>query len=178
MKLSDELKHLIETTPLSDEIHSRYEKRLNEGNLTRGENDQSHVCVYFLPYNALLKKIFIVHHKKSGLWLSPGGHIEQGKRIQETLWREMHEELGVTPQKINVQAPALLTITPIERDVRACKEHFDIWYFIPSDGSDFTVNPDEFHETRWLLLHEARRIVSDRNNLDALDILEKTILKT
>lgn len=48
-----------------EEILNLFQKRLNQGKLTRDENPETHFCVYFLPYNPQNKKVFLVHHKKS-----------------------------------------------------------------------------------------------------------------
>ena len=73
MKLIDEIKDIILNAQVNSEVKERYVSRLENGNLTRKEDDVSHFCAYFLPYDTKTKKVFIVAHKKSGLWLSPGG---------------------------------------------------------------------------------------------------------
>lgn len=153
----------------NQETHVAYTKRIKEGLPTRDENPQSHFCAYFLPYNSKDEKVFIVHHKKSGLWLSPGGHIDEGETLLEALNREIHEELGVADFFREERLPFLLTITPIENKVQPCKTHFDVWFLAPTDGRNFNVDPIEFHETRWLTVDEAKKIVTDKANIEALN---------
>lgn len=152
--------------------YQAYQQRLTEGRATRDENPSSHFCIYFLPYDAAAKKVFIVHHKKSGLWISPGGHIDKGETLFDTLNRETNEELGVTPFPSEVPSPFLLTITPIENTVLSCKAHYDVWYLVPTDGSNFDIDPKEFHQTKWMTIEEARKIVTDPANVKALGALE------
>ena len=148
-------------------------ERLEEGLLTRDENPASHFCVYFLPFNSKKGKVFIVHHKKSRLWLSPGGHIDKGEELLTTLNREMDEELGVKGFFKEAPEPFLLTITPIENSTQPCKTHFDIWYLVNTDGSVFQINPREFHDTKWMTIDEAEKIVTDYANKKALEFLKK-----
>jgi len=115
----------------------------------------------------------MVHHKKSGLWLSPGGHIDKGETVVEALNREIDEELGVKDFYDIDPTPFLLTITPIENQSQPCKKHYDIWYLVETDGSNFNINPTEFHDTKWLTIDEARKIVTEPQNIKALNILEK-----
>jgi 8-oxo-dGTP pyrophosphatase MutT (NUDIX family) len=157
----------------SKATHANFLKRLQEGAFTRDENPQNHFCVYFLPYNPQSKKVFIVHHIKSGLWLSPGGHIDKGEGLLETLNREIDEELEVRGFFKELPPPFLLTITPIENRAQPCKTHFDIWYLANTDGTNFNVDPKEFHEARWLAIGEAEKILTDRPNRMALEIIKK-----
>jgi len=159
---------------IADElVAKRFLERLKEGRYTRDEYPRSHYCVYFLPYNPGTRQVFIVHHKKSGLWLSPGGHIDRGETLIHALNREIQEELGIRDKVKEGTWPFLLTITPIDNSVQPCKEHLDIWYRFPTDGSDLTVDPREFHATQWVTIDDAKKIITDGPNLTALSKIEK-----
>ena len=41
------------------------------------------------------RRILLVHHRKLGVWLYPGGHIESGETPDEAALRELKEETGV-----------------------------------------------------------------------------------
>ncbi len=148
-------------------------QKVADGMLTRDENPKSHFCVYSLPYNSEKKKVFIVHHKKAGLWIAPGGHIDKGEDLLQTLNREISEELGVKNAFKKQPFPFLLTVTPIDNLVQPCKTHYDVWFIFPTDGSNFDVDSEEFYETRWLTIEEARKIVTDPENLKAIEAIHK-----
>src|SRR3989339_1007678 len=113
--LYNQISKILAATPCENEnARTAFLKRLEEGSFTRDENPQSHFCAYFLPYNTENKKVFIIHHKKSNLWISPGGHIDQGEGFLETLDREIEEELGVKNLFKELPSPFLCTITPIK----------------------------------------------------------------
>jgi len=113
-----------------------------------------------------------VHHKKSGLWLSPGGHIDGGETLLQALNREIDEELGIKDFFAEAR-PFLLTITLIKNVILPCKEHYDVWFLLPTDGRNFNIDPTEFHETRWLAIDEARKLVTDAANVEALNAVER-----
>lgn len=171
--LSEQIRIVINPLICNRQVCNYWSERLNQGLLTRDENERSHFCIYFLPYNPATRQVFIAHHKKSGLWISPGGHIDKGEILMQALSREIEEELGVRGKIKEEVKPFLLTITPINREGHFCKEHFDIWYLIPTDGSEFNIDPREFHETRWMTVAEARRLVTDPPNIEALDKIEE-----
>lgn len=153
----------------SEITYDAFLQKVADGMLTRDENPKSHFCVYTLPYNPEEKKVFIVHHKKAGLWIAPGGHIDRGEQLLQTLNRETNEELGVKDSFKELPPPFLLTITAIDNLVQPCKTHYDIWFLFPTDGSNFCVNPEEFYDARWLTVEAAKKIVTDQANLKALD---------
>jgi len=157
---------------LCDETtYKLFKQRLTEDLPTRDENPANHFCVYSLPFNSLNKKIFFVHHKKSGLWISPGGHIDKGETLTEALNREIEEELGVKKFFNKTPTPFLLTTTPIENRIQPCKMHYDVWYLVPTNGSNFNIDPKEFHDTKWLTISEAKKMVTNSVNIRALGVL-------
>ena len=171
--LYEEIKSIINPSICNQEIVDYWLERLEKRELTRDDGNPSHFCCYFLPYNPNTKQVFIVHHKKSGLWIFPGGHIDKGEGLMQTINREIEEELGVKNKIKEEIKPFLLTITPIENRVQPCKEHLDIWYRFSTNGSEFNVDPKEFHQTRWVSIEEARRFVTDPPNLEALSKMEE-----
>ncbi len=174
--LASEIKSVIAEDIARDSVVLRFTERLSEGDLTRDENPKTHFCAYFLPYNKEIRKVFIIHHKKSGLWLSPGGHIDREEDLMTTLNREIDEELGIKNKITEKIKPFLLTITPINNSVQPCKEHLDIWYQIPMSESEITVNPTEFHNSRWVTISEARELITNQPNLEALGKMEQVLI--
>lgn len=175
--LQEQIKAIIDPIICNQKIANYWLNRLEKGDLTRDDNNPSHFCCYFLPYNLAAKQVFIVHHKKSGLWLCPGGHIDRGESLMQTFNREIDEELGVKNKIQEKIQPFLLTITPIENRVQPCREHLDIWYRFPTDGSEFNVDPREFHQTKWVSIEEAKQVMTDPPNLEAMNEMEKLFNK-
>lgn len=173
--LAGKIKSVIDKGIAQGSVILRFTERLERGSLTRDENPRTHFCVYFLPYDRETRKVFIIHHKKSGLWLSPGGHIDKGETLMVTLNREIDEELGVKNKLREEIKPFLLTITPIKHTNVSCKEHLDIWYQIPMTENEININPSEFLDSRWVTLTEARVLITDKPNLEALEKMERVL---
>ena len=53
-----------------------------------------HLVSYFVPLDAATRSVLLGDHRKSGLWLPPGGHVEEGEDPRDTVERETLEELG------------------------------------------------------------------------------------
>ncbi len=158
-------------------ISSKFKNRVKEGELTIQESPLDHVCAYFAAYDDKNKSLFIGHHKKSGLWLFNGGHIDGDETIGETIRREIKEEWGIDPGVFEINQPALLTITEINNPIKqTCKRHYDFWHFIKVDMNDFKPDDnkilEEFHEVSWLDAKRARELVKDKNTLIGIDFIE------
>lgn len=169
-----EITDLQDSTPISRQFIERLDE---DPALTRDENPQTHYCVYFAAYDPRAREVFVGHHKKSGLWLFNGGHIDDGETPEEALLREIGEEWGLEMKQDEIGEPKLLTITEINNPTKqTCTRHYDIWYFVPVDKGTFT--PDEvllskeFYKTDWLNSKSARRVITDPSTLEAVSRFE------
>lgn len=150
-------------------------ERVEEGSLTREENPKSHFCVYFLPFNPRTSSVFLVHHKKANKWLAPGGHIGKSEGLMEVLNREIREELGVVDFFSERPSPFFFTVATIEFSPRPCREHFDIWFLMVTDGKNFKLDMQEFYDVQWLSLEKSLSFIVDIPNRKALEFLLKNI---
>ncbi len=175
MNLANQLRKILDPSLCDKKVYRRFLQRINEGNLLRSENKENHFCVYFLPYNPISQKIFIIYHKKAGRWLITGGHIEKGESPLKTVVREIKEELGIELTKKQIGNPFLLTITKINNLPQICRTHFDLWYLLPTDGRNFQTDSEEFNQSKWVTIAQARKLVTDPAHLQAFDLLERQI---
>jgi 8-oxo-dGTP diphosphatase len=173
MKLIDQVREILNPTLCEEEVYHRFQQRIKKGELVREDNPKSHFCVYFLPFNPKNKKVFIVHHKKANLWITTGGHIEKDESISKALSREVKEELGLSLNKNQIKEPFLLTITDINNPPQVCRVHFDLWHLIQTDGENFNLDCQEFYQSQWINIHQARKFVTDANHQKAFSLLEK-----
>ncbi len=169
--------NIIAKSFFSSPVMLEFVSRSKEGQLTRDENPYTHFCVYFAAYDPKSKEVFIGHHKKSGLWLFNGGHIDKGEIPKETLIREIGEEWGLKIDLESVGEPKLITITPINNPAKQkCTKHYDIWYFVPVSRENFTPDEEklntEFYVTGWRTIEEARSVITDPNTLRAVSEMD------
>ena len=52
--------------------------------------------IFLVRYN-LQWELLLVHHKKYGRWMVPGGHVERDESPVEAILRETKEETGIVP---------------------------------------------------------------------------------
>jgi len=176
-KLKNEIEGLINGQFSGSDIATRFLQRLEKGELTRDENSKSHLCAYFAAIDPGAKQVFIGHHKKSGLWLFNGGHIDQGETMHETVIREIGEEWGLNGNVFEINPPSLITITEINNPTKQkCNLHYDLRHFVSVDKNKFKPLDEnlleEFHEAGWKSLEEARSLIADKNTLLAIDFIE------
>ncbi len=179
-ELNKELENPIDSGEFDPDVTERYLRRILEGNLTRDENPYTHFCIYFAAFDALKHSVFVGHHKKSGLWLFNGGHIDKGESLSEALEREISEEWGIKIPIEDLKKPLLLTVTKIPPNQKQiCKTHYDVWYFVPSRIDTARFNQDllskEFFENSWLTIPDARSRITDPSTLKALVLLEQRL---
>lgn len=98
----------------------------------------------------------------AGHWSFPKGHVEAGETEQETAYREVYEETGLTCKIIN-GFRYISTYSPkmyISKDVV-----FFIAYLV---GGKLKIQQDEVQEAMFLTIHEAEEIITFDSDLQAL----------
>ena len=105
----------------------------------------------------------MIHHRKLGRWLQPGGHIED----EDASWRaaaqrEVTEEVGLTEFIAVPDVGPLFDVDvhpiPARSDVQA-HFHYDLRFLFVADvdaalDDTLKLNADEAHDCRWFCLTE------------------------
>lgn len=61
---------------------------------------QAKICYTAAAWMLHEEKVLLIHHKKLGIWLAPGGHVEEGEMPHQTAEREFYEETGIRAKAI------------------------------------------------------------------------------
>ncbi len=108
------------------------------------------ICGSAIPFKD--GKVLLVKHRKLGVWLNPGGHVEEGETPPEAAIRETLEETGirvslidvdkkndyiVTKETKEVQKPFLILYEDVKYKT-GDHEHFDMIYIVKPDGTNYS----------------------------------------
>jgi 8-oxo-dGTP pyrophosphatase MutT (NUDIX family) len=105
-------------------------------------------------------------HKRLGIWMQPGGHIDPGESPAQAALREATEELGLAVE--HPPAGPLL----IHLDVHEAAHghtHLDLRYLLLGADADPQPPPDESPDARWCSWEEALAM-ADPGLIDALPL--------
>ncbi len=112
------------------------------------------------------EKVLLIKHKKLGLWLPPGGHIEENETPEEAATREIKEETGLDinlkPKefhRIKMLKPHHVEIHPINEN----HEHISFTYFAEPCGGVLKTESKEHNDIRWFSLKD---LESDEINIE------------
>jgi 8-oxo-dGTP pyrophosphatase MutT (NUDIX family) len=121
------------------------------------DSDQTHVTGSSLITGP--RGVILHRHKRLGLWLQPGGHLEPGETPWDAAWREAAEETGLELDW-SPPDPGPGGIPPLAHvDVHAGGRghtHLDLRYLLVVRGPDEPAPPaGESQEVRWFGWPEA-----------------------
>ena len=111
-------------------------------------------------------RVLLLHHRKLGLWLQPGGHGDPGETTgEEVALREAFEESGIAGLALHPGAPR-----PLDLDVHdipafgaePAHQHLDLRYLVVAPEAD-SISPAlaELHDIRWFRWSETDALDPD-----------------
>lgn len=109
-------------------------------------------------------EILMIKHKKLGVWLPPGGHIDENELPCEAVIREIYEETGITAKVItaanDMEEPAGLHCRELPLPMEVLLEdilgdglhnHIDMVYLCQAEDSSLKPQENEIDGIGWFL---------------------------
>ena len=127
-------------------------------------------------------KVLLIKHRKLGMWLPPGGHVDEGEIPPETAVREALEETGLEVELLpfeelwidrwnasSVIRPFLCLSEQIPaHGTEPAHIHYDQIYVGRVAGGELIQNTRETDDIQWFEINEIEQLVGDK------DIFEET----
>ncbi len=115
-------------------------------------------------------KVLMLHHRKLGRWLQPGGHADGEPDILAVALREAREETGL--DDIRPVSPAIFDIdihTIPARGGEPEHEHFDVRFLLQANEQASLRGNEESNRLAWIALANIERLANERSILRMRD---------
>ena len=120
------------------------------------------MCATIYVFNPEGTHTLLMHHRKLGKWVPPGGKIDPNEIPDHAALREVKEETGLTISLLGEVAPVVGGyVRPfgvqLNEVIPGKKEHIDLIYIgIPVDTAAFTLNEREATDLKWFTIYETQ----------------------
>jgi 8-oxo-dGTP pyrophosphatase MutT (NUDIX family) len=179
MSRASELEALLREHSAADAVERRHRDRMlsllqaTADPFSRSSFSPGHFTASGFVLSADAGALLLIHHKKLGRWLQPGGHIEpEDASVIEAARRELREEVGL--ERLSLARPAVFDL-----DVHAipalghepAHEHFDVRMLFRAEDALLRPGSDA-GAARFVPLHEICAIESDESVMRAVRKLQ------
>lgn len=135
---------------------------------------EGHLTAAALVVSAAGDRVLLLHHRKLGRWLQPGGHGESGELSGRVVaLREAREETGIERLELHPSAPRPLDVDVHAIPARAgepAHAHLDLRYLVVAPpGAEARLKADESHAIRWFPWDELSDLGLDPGLVRALE---------
>lgn len=121
-------------------------------------------------------RFLLVHHRKLGRWLQPGGHADGQTDVAAVALREATEESGLPNLRLAAHGFPLLPLDldvheiPARRDaagalIEDAHEHHDLRFLILADAAVAPQTSDESHDVRWFTVDQLHAVTDEESVL-------------
>ncbi len=131
---------------------------------SRSQFDPGHLTASAFVLSPARDALLLIFHKKLGLWLQPGGHIEpDDATLEDAARREVSEEVG-----LERAAGSALPIFDVDihaipaRKSEPEHRHFDVRFCFRAERLEVALG-DEVADARWVALAEIAQLTSDES---------------
>lgn len=113
--------------------------------------------------------LLLIFHRKLGIWIQPGGHIEPtDANLLAAAQREVSEEVGVALEPTPATSIFDVDIHAIPaRKAEPQHEHFDVRFCFQASSLTLATS-DEVGDTRWVELGQVDQVTADESVLRAV----------
>jgi len=111
-----------------------------------------------------LMKVLLVHHRKLGIWVQPGGHADGVSDLVLVARTELEEETSLTDARL--VSPAIYDLDRHEIPARPgvpAHYHFDIRYHFSAPASSPLVVSRESHDVKWVRLADLQEYTTEES---------------
>lgn len=131
-------------------------------------------CLTVVAWTVHEGKTLLVKHKKLGIWLAPGGHVEENELPQQAAEREFFEETGVKVRVVSpkdlptgttseyLPPPFAMNLHWINKPSKTrgfCEQHYTLNFFVEViDTAAFARQEEETDDIGWFTLEEVRSL--------------------
>ena len=159
-----------------DETEAGYVTRMLELSREGAACERSHFAPGHFTASAFVlspdqREVILIHHKKLGIWVQPGGHVEATDAdLLSAARREVAEEVGLEDLDLVSTASSLFDVDIHRIPARKSEpahEHFDVRFAFVARTRDF-VRTEEVADVRWVPLDDVASITSDVSVLRAV----------
>lgn len=144
-----------------------------EGAWERSHFEPGHFTASAFVLSPDRRDLVLIHHKKLGIWVQPGGHVELSDAdLIGSARREVLEEVGLSDlEPIAGDARSLLFDVDIHlipaRKADPAHEHFDVRFAFAAKTREL-VHSDEVADLRWVPLNAVEQMGTDESVLRAV----------
>ena len=131
---------------------------------------EGHVTAAAWIVSADARQALLVHHRKLGLWLQPGGHADGDPLPHRVALREAKEETGLSGLELWRRDGELLPLDVDVHEIPAtpaepAHDHLDIRYLMIVSPDEPLLVSDESHAVRWFDYEELESVSGEESLL-------------